>query len=83
MPEDQLSHHYSDLYVLATPKNKNIIVKHCKDEGLSLDLFMKSFMSNDEPPPRRWYDIPFAYDPYWAEKAKENARIRSHQRSLP
>lgn len=85
VPEAQLDHYYSDLYVLATPKNWKIIEQHCKEEGLSLDLFVKSFKSNDETPPRSWYDIPFAYDPYWEEKEKEGARItaaREHKQVM-
>ena len=56
-----IDHHYSDLYVLATPEARAII----KASGW---YGVTSFISQIDG--RRWYDVPFAYAPFW-EPAKE------------
>lgn len=58
-----LDSHESDLYVLATPEAHAILKKHGKTGAL-----LSSFISQIDG--RRWYDVPFAYKPFWEGKVK-------------
>lgn len=62
-PRDQMFHHYSDLYVFATPLTWRVISEWRKDNGFHIDLF-DSFLFNsfiDNITGRRMYDIAFQY----------------------
>lgn len=52
------SHHESDLYTPVVPESTKIINNYDKDR-LSVETFI-SEIDNQE-----WYNIPFAYDPFW------------------
>ena len=56
----QISNHYSDLYVEVSEASRKIIRDY---EFLSK---VQVFRNNLDG--RLWYDIPFAYEPYWEEK---------------
>lgn len=68
-PED-IDHHYSDLYVRKTKESKRIINEYFAEHGLEIGLFVSIFVSN-MPPRCLWYDIGFAYDPFWEEARKK------------
>jgi hypothetical protein len=52
-------HHESDLYVIDTPAARALIAKHGKrGSGFTSQIDGK-----------RWLDVPFAYDPFWAKKS--------------
>ena len=55
----KIDHHESDLYVPVTPETTKIVNQY---EFKSV----KSFINNIDG--KRWYDIPFAYKPYWEKK---------------
>jgi len=55
----EFSSHESDLYVLKTPESEKII------SGYKFKSIVSVFYGTDK---RMWYDIPFAYDPYWQKK---------------
>lgn len=62
-PRDQMFHHYSDLYVFATPLVDKVIDEWRKDNGFHVDLF-KSFLFNsfiDNITGRPMYDVAFQY----------------------
>ena len=50
-----MDHHYSDLYV----KGSEEVAALLKQEGVQASVFFNNDGSGI------WYDIPFAYDPYW------------------
>lgn len=54
--------HESDLYALVNDKSREIVQSY-DHKGI-----VKTFVNTDG---KQWYDIPFAYDPFWAAK---NAR---------
>ncbi len=54
-------HHESDLYVLATPQAWQIIRKHMGEHWTQV----QAFTSQKPFDGRRWFDVPFAYDPFW------------------
>jgi len=61
-----MDNHESDLYV---PKNEvtSEIIHKAMREG-ELKSFVDIFMSERDN--EWWYDIPFAYQPFWNEKSK-------------
>lgn len=63
--------HYSDLYIPVTPRTTQIVHDHAKalkTKGLGM---VKTFKNQVEG--GLWYDIPFAYTPYWDAKQKKGA----------
>lgn len=63
-PED-IDHHYSDLYVRVTADSKRIIDEFYADHPeLHKHMQVSTFKSNI-PPRVLWYDIAFAYNPFW------------------
>jgi hypothetical protein len=52
-----IDNHESDLYALKTPESKSIIDQYEFKENV------KTFISQIDK--HEWYDIPFAYDPFW------------------
>lgn len=61
----EISNHYSDMYVKATPESTSIINKFRSDGNLFSSVRFKNNIDGT-----MWYDIPFLYDPYWEEKSK-------------
>ena len=56
----QLDNHYSDLYALANDDCRRIVSEHQKAENIGPVSMFKSNIDG-----LMWYDIPFAYLPYW------------------
>ena len=56
-----IDHHQSDLYVKCSDKAETIILYHCLLPNSNLTY--SQFCSNIDG--SLWYDIPFAYDPFW------------------
>jgi hypothetical protein len=56
-----LDNHASDLYVLATPKAREIIFAYFKELGRPTVLSMFRSQIDGE----FWYDLPFMYAPFW------------------
>jgi hypothetical protein len=54
--------HESDLYVLVTPGSRKIIAEACRLNDAS------TFISQLDG--KLWYDVPFAYQPFWDAKAR-------------
>ena len=57
-----LDSHESDLYAKVTPESKKIIADY------EFKNNVKTFRSQIDK--EGWYDIPFAYKPYWDKKKK-------------
>ena len=62
-----LDNHYSDLYVLFEPKATAIIQQHRTLTHRT--VMLSTFVSNLDG--KLWYDIPFAFDPYWEARSKQ------------
>jgi hypothetical protein len=56
-----IDHHESDLYVPVNPESTAIV------NGYEFKGNVTTFISNVDKKP--WYDIPFAYSPWWQNKA--------------
>lgn len=61
LPAEDIDHHYSDLYLRATPasdailrrlENKSLLSRFCDPDGVV------------------WYDLPFCFTPYWENPTK-------------
>jgi hypothetical protein len=57
-----IDHHESDLYAKVTPESKAIIDKYRKTNHIT------SFTSRIDK--ATWYEIPFAFEPFWEAKRK-------------
>ena len=58
--EEDMDHHESDFYVKKTSISTKVI------ENYKFKNQVKTFRSQIDK--KTWYDIPFAYDPFWEEK---------------
>lgn len=56
----QFSSHESDLYIPVTPETMELLKKH----GLYAETFTNQVEGG------RWYDVPFAYEPFWEARNK-------------
>lgn len=61
MPPEEIDHHESDLYVKATPVSIRIIKEADIPHGMA-ERFV------DQITGTVWYDLAFAYMPFWAER---------------
>lgn len=62
----EVGNHESDLHVKCSEKSEAIILYHCLLPGSYLTY--SQFRSNIDN--SRWYEVPFAYDPFWNKPAK-------------
>ena len=58
MSPEQIDGHESDLYLMVTPESKKLVADY------EYKFSVKTFVSAIAPHVL-WYDIPFAYAPYW------------------
>ena len=65
-PRNEMYHHYSDLYIFATPLTNRVVNQWAADNGLHRQLFVTTF--RDQVTGRLMYDIAFQYDPFWENK---------------
>ena len=42
-PKEEFFHHYSDLYIFATPLTQRVVNQWCKDNGYHRHLFVSTF----------------------------------------
>lgn len=64
--ETDIDSHFSDLYLRVTPENTELLRQYYEAQGIK--KMPKTFRSNTSD--GCWYDIPFAYNPYWEEKMR-------------
>jgi hypothetical protein len=57
----QIDHHESDLYVPVTPETTKLVNEY------EFKSNVNRFVSNIDN--KTWYDIPFAYSPFWEKKS--------------
>jgi hypothetical protein len=60
-----LDNHESDLYAKVTPESKAIIEEYDREPHLTWPV--STFISQVDG--ARWYDIPFAYEPWWEARS--------------
>ncbi len=60
-----LDHHESDLYVLDTPVSRIVIRQFGREST--------AFTSKIDG--KRWFDVPFAYEPFWTKKSKRSHAV--------
>lgn len=59
---EDIDHHASDLYVRVTYKTQSIMQEYNKSRGINcMPPTFRSELEGDG----WWYDIAFAYDPFW------------------
>ena len=57
--KEEFFHHYSDLYIFATPLTQRVVNQWCKDNGYHRHLFVSTF--RDQITGRPMYDCAFQY----------------------
>ncbi len=57
----RVDNHYSDLYVPATPEVQVILALHPQNRKQATTFVCQ--VTGDV-----WYDVPFAYDPFWTAR---------------
>ena len=62
----EIDHHASDLYVRVTPESRAIINAWRAENGYG-EGFCETFVSQVDG--LRYYDVPFAFKPYWDARA--------------
>lgn len=62
-----IASHYSDLYFPVTEQSTAILAKY-PDNKKNTKYFVNQVEGGT------WYDVPFAFLPYWEEKLSEGAR---------
>lgn len=68
----EIDNHESDLYVKATMKSLEIIKKHgLKFDGIQAGQFWHQVTK------QRWFEIPFAYTPWWEKRASIAKKCRA------
>lgn len=68
LPDSDIDHHETDLYIRVTPASMDLV------KNYEFWFNVQRFNATDGS--GQWYDIPFAYNPAWAEKIGENAARR-------
>lgn len=61
MDAKDIDHHESDLYLRKTKASEQLVSEH------EFKKNVKTFKSNIDG--TIWYEIPFAYEPFWKERA--------------
>ncbi len=74
----EIDHHESDLYVRVTPESRAIIDAWMADNGYG-EGFRDTFTSQVDG--HRYFDVPFAYQPYW--EARTPAPAPAEEESAP
>lgn len=69
LPPEDIDHHETDLYLRVTEASKRLISEYAYRQNV------KTFKDNIEG--LRWYDIPFAYTPAWADHWERTHKIHS------
>lgn len=57
MPQNEIDHHYSDLYLKVTPISKKLVDEY--EWRGNVTVF------RDQIEGKLWYEIPFAFTPYY------------------
>lgn len=65
MPKEFIDNHYSDLYLKVTEQSKKLVEQY--DFKSNVTMF-----SSQTEPFGLWFDIPFAYVPYWESVCNDN-----------
>ena len=57
-----IDHHESDLYVIMTKESTEILKRYLKKTVFTFSHFTSRIDK------KLWFNIPFAYDPWWAQR---------------
>ena len=86
----EIDHHESDLYIPVTPETMKLVARY--KFRCNVTTFVEMTLPDRKPcilcghvshkrtPIRRWFDIPFAYQPFWVkvEKAAQRRKENGH-----
>ena len=70
----EIDHHESDLYIPVTPETQALVARYKSKCNVTKFMEMTlpdkrpcicGHVSNKRTPIRQWFDIPFAYQPFW------------------
>lgn len=62
----KIESHYSDLYIPVNEITRKLVADHTSNGGAQPQIFKSNIAPHD-----LWYDIPFAYLPYWQEISRK------------
>lgn len=74
----QIDHHESDLYVKATSEASKIIEPYCLSNPIYKYTLFTSPIDNQQ-----WWEIPFAYEPFWEGRTEFHRIIKSMTEGEP
>lgn len=77
-PKEEFFHHYSDLYIFATPMTQRVVNQWCKDNGYHRDLFVSRAARIKQRIKDHWRDYRPSNEE-WAEIMREH---RHYKQSL-
>lgn len=63
LPASDIDHHESDLYIRKTPTSEKLIAQYPYQNIVNT---FRCAIEHDV-----WYEIPFAYDPFWEERSRK------------
>lgn len=67
LPASDIDHHESDLYLRKTPASEKLVAQY---SYRNIVTTFRCAIEHDV-----WYEIPFAYDPFWEERRRSNVRL--------
>jgi hypothetical protein len=67
----EMDHHQSDLYIPVTPETRELV---CRYKSRANVTTFKNQLTKNKFFHELWYDIPFAYSPFWDKVQKESER---------
>ena len=59
---------FGDMYIPVNPTTAELVKVHLKDGGTKPEIFTSQIDG------KLWYDVPFAFKPFWEAKAAESKR---------
>lgn len=70
LPAADIDHHESDLYLRKTPAAVSLVESWIAETGFKFSV--STFRCRIDG--SLWFDIAFAFDPYWIERARRSAK---------
>ena len=74
----EIDHHESDLYIPVTLETRELIRRYKSRANVTM---FKNQLTKTKLTYQLWYDIPFAYSPFWDKVSKESERRKQLEQS--
>ena len=75
LPSSHIDHYRSDLFIKVTPESRLLVEGYRKgviaERGAYADTITTFRSMHPDDKDALWYEIPFHYSPYWAERGRK------------